>query len=316
MVRAWLWTPKIWIGSPSAQARSWLSPVTMAQEKSRALLMTAERPARSSVLVISRTTPSTRLAITAVSTGSMVEDACSLICGTRFARGSTDAEDVIAGARDGRRCLREHDQGGCRLLDDGGADDLEARLQVARLIYRCRDRRGAAEVAGAGRRRGRRCRRADGHSWSRFRRQLDDQPGLPVDAFDRAADVAHGEDALVHLVKALDQGIDISLVAEARKRQRRFQLPDLGKRAGLGQELDVVRAFGARAQRGDEGLQLVFERRQGAIDAGEAEAVGGRDQARGLFLDDVGELHARGRQGRGDLGQDDTLAAQFLGDRQ
>src|SRR5258707_2053785 len=135
MVRAWLWTPKIWIGNPSAQASSWLSPVTMAQEKSRALLMTADRPARSSVLVISRTTPSMRLAITAVSTGSMVEDACSLMFGTRCARGSTDAEDVVAGARDGRRCLREHDQGRCRLLDNGGGRGAVDPREEARLVY-------------------------------------------------------------------------------------------------------------------------------------------------------------------------------------
>src|SRR5260370_37219407 len=108
MVRGWLWTQKIWIGNPSAQASSWLSPGRMAQEKSRALLMAADRPARSSVLVISRTAPSMRLAITAVSTGSMVEDACSLMSGPRFARESIDAEGVVAGARDGRRCLREH----------------------------------------------------------------------------------------------------------------------------------------------------------------------------------------------------------------
>ncbi len=57
-------------GRPSAEASSWSSPVTMQQEKSRALEMTAERAARSSVLVISRTMPSSRLAITVMSTGS------------------------------------------------------------------------------------------------------------------------------------------------------------------------------------------------------------------------------------------------------
>src|SRR5262245_26531638 len=42
----------------------------MQQEKSRALEITAERAARSSVLVISRTMPSRRLAITVITTGS------------------------------------------------------------------------------------------------------------------------------------------------------------------------------------------------------------------------------------------------------
>ena len=57
-------------GRPSADDRSWLSAVVMPQEKSRALLITAERAARSSVLDISRTMPSSRLAMTAITTGS------------------------------------------------------------------------------------------------------------------------------------------------------------------------------------------------------------------------------------------------------
>ena len=60
----------MWTGRPSAEASSWLSPVMMQQEKSRALEMTAERAARSSVFDISRTMPSSRLAITVMSTGS------------------------------------------------------------------------------------------------------------------------------------------------------------------------------------------------------------------------------------------------------
>ena len=42
----------------------------MQQEKSRALEITAERAARKSVLVISRTMPSSRLAMTVITTGS------------------------------------------------------------------------------------------------------------------------------------------------------------------------------------------------------------------------------------------------------
>jgi len=42
----------------------------MQQEKSRALEITAERAARRSVLVISRTMPSSRLAMTVITTGS------------------------------------------------------------------------------------------------------------------------------------------------------------------------------------------------------------------------------------------------------
>src|ERR1700751_154274 len=42
----------------------------MQQEKSRALEITAERAARNSVLVISRTMPSSRLAMTVITTGS------------------------------------------------------------------------------------------------------------------------------------------------------------------------------------------------------------------------------------------------------
>src|SRR5262245_14023227 len=64
------WAPKMWTGNPSADASRWLSPVMMQQEKSRALEMTAERAARSSVLVISRTMPSSRLAITVMRTES------------------------------------------------------------------------------------------------------------------------------------------------------------------------------------------------------------------------------------------------------
>ena len=60
----------MWIGSPSAADSSRLSAVTIEHEKSRAVLRIALRPARSSVLVISRTMPSRRLAITASRIGS------------------------------------------------------------------------------------------------------------------------------------------------------------------------------------------------------------------------------------------------------
>ena len=42
-----MWLPKMWIGKPSAEASSRLSPVQIEQLKSRALLMTPERAARS-----------------------------------------------------------------------------------------------------------------------------------------------------------------------------------------------------------------------------------------------------------------------------
>src|SRR3954471_5424147 len=70
MFAPWRWAPKMCTGKPSADASRWLSPVMMQQEKSRADEITAERAARSSVLVISRTMPSSRLAITVISTGS------------------------------------------------------------------------------------------------------------------------------------------------------------------------------------------------------------------------------------------------------
>ena len=57
-------------GRPSAEASSSLSAVISEQEKSRAMFSTAERPERSSVLVISRTMLSKRLASTASRTGS------------------------------------------------------------------------------------------------------------------------------------------------------------------------------------------------------------------------------------------------------
>ena len=57
-------------GSPSAEESSSWSEVTMAQEKSRAMFSTAERPDRSSVFVISRQIASRRFAITASRTGS------------------------------------------------------------------------------------------------------------------------------------------------------------------------------------------------------------------------------------------------------
>src|ERR1700722_9811482 len=62
--------PKMWTGRPSADASSWLSAVAMQQEG--ALETPAERAARSNVLVISRTMPSSRLAITNVRIGSTV----------------------------------------------------------------------------------------------------------------------------------------------------------------------------------------------------------------------------------------------------
>ena len=87
----------MWTGRPSAEASSWLSPVMMQQEKSRALEMTAERAARNSVLVISRTMPSSRLAITVITTESRCppdfpfpragEEALRLVLAFAFAMG-------------------------------------------------------------------------------------------------------------------------------------------------------------------------------------------------------------------------------------
>ena len=57
-------------GRPSADASRRLSPVISAQEKSRAMFRTAERPVRRSVFSISRTIESSRFAITASVTGS------------------------------------------------------------------------------------------------------------------------------------------------------------------------------------------------------------------------------------------------------
>jgi hypothetical protein len=66
-----MWQPKICTGKPSAGASSSSLPVTMQQEKSRAEEITADRAARSNVLVISRTMPSMRLAMTDSRTGSV-----------------------------------------------------------------------------------------------------------------------------------------------------------------------------------------------------------------------------------------------------
>ena len=65
-------------GRPSAEASSSLSAVTIAQEKSRAWLMTDERAERSSVFVISRQMPSSRLATTARRIGSNVRSSTVL----------------------------------------------------------------------------------------------------------------------------------------------------------------------------------------------------------------------------------------------
>ena len=60
-----MFMPKTWIGMASAVASTSWSEVMMAQEKSRAMPMTAERALCSTVLVISRQIASMRLAMTA-----------------------------------------------------------------------------------------------------------------------------------------------------------------------------------------------------------------------------------------------------------
>ena len=61
------------MGKPSAVANRSLSAVVMPQEKSRALLITAERPVLNIVFVISRTTPSNRFAKIANNIGDNVD---------------------------------------------------------------------------------------------------------------------------------------------------------------------------------------------------------------------------------------------------
>ena len=65
MMVVWMFMPKTWIGMASAVASTSWSAVMMAQEKSRAMPMTAERALCSTVLVISRQIASKRLAMTA-----------------------------------------------------------------------------------------------------------------------------------------------------------------------------------------------------------------------------------------------------------
>ena len=38
-----MWDPKMWVGSPSAEASNWLSAVVIEHDKSRAPLITADR---------------------------------------------------------------------------------------------------------------------------------------------------------------------------------------------------------------------------------------------------------------------------------
>src|SRR5215831_11677699 len=138
-------------GRPSADASRRLSPVTMAQEKSRPVVSTAERPARSRVLVISRTMASNRLAITASWTGSSGAGYAArlrpLDLGLRSAtpRGGrgrpADGEQVVVVAGDpGRAGGIQYDRGG-GLFDDRGTMDghprgkrgapVDGRVQVA-----------------------------------------------------------------------------------------------------------------------------------------------------------------------------------------
>ena len=115
----------MWTGSPSAVARSWLSAVQIAQEKSRATAITAERAALSSVFDISRTMPSSRLESTERRTGSSASGACT---GCVISKGLQN--EVAAGAEPGARAGVDHDGGG-RLLDDGGPLDDGAGAEVA-----------------------------------------------------------------------------------------------------------------------------------------------------------------------------------------
>src|SRR5262245_699314 len=130
-------------GRPSAEASKWLSPVRMQQEKSRALEMTADRAARSSVLVISRTMPSSRLAITVITIGSRcAADALDFFAAFFDARlaaflgiGRTSRlQDVVPGRADeGAHARIDHDGRG-RLLDDRRAGDEVAGLELGAAI--------------------------------------------------------------------------------------------------------------------------------------------------------------------------------------
>ena len=115
------------MGRPSADASNWLSAVQMAQLKSLAELMTAERAARSSVLVISRMMPSILLAMIAVIYGSNVVFRCHCVSSLSHAK-QVISEVTYLGAH-----AWIDDQGRGRLFDDRRADDQIAWKNVARL---------------------------------------------------------------------------------------------------------------------------------------------------------------------------------------
>ena len=77
-----------WIGSASSTETSWWSYVRIAQLKSRAFLITADRLVRSTTSAISRTIASNRLLSTDIRNGSMRRVAASKLGAVRDIRDS------------------------------------------------------------------------------------------------------------------------------------------------------------------------------------------------------------------------------------
>src|SRR5215467_11301409 len=136
MLAACKCAPKMCTGNPSAEARSWLSPVMMQHEKSRALEITTERAARSSVLVISRTMPSSRFAMTDITIGSSFTDppdfffACA-IYPLQARQNELGIQQVVARWAHFHPHVGIHDDRRRGLFDDGRPDDRCPGRQIA-----------------------------------------------------------------------------------------------------------------------------------------------------------------------------------------
>src|ERR1700684_3705678 len=110
----------------------------MPHEKSLALLMTADRAERSSVFVISRTMPSSRLLIMVVKTGSNELIFCVVLATDELVMFSPSVDtnnEMTNRAHGGGHAWVDHN--GCgRLLDDSGTIKRSARPQFRSPIDR------------------------------------------------------------------------------------------------------------------------------------------------------------------------------------
>ena len=189
--------PMTCTGRPSADASSRLSPVISAQEKSRAMFRTAERPVRSSVFSISRTIESSRFAITASVTGSkeLIARAPLRRLATALGPLRRELEQVVPELRDERRSSpgRRRPSSSARAIIAGPRSAFRQgethRRSVGRLASPVSLKYASTLGLGAGRRR-----------LSRPQLRLVEhgrRTHLPEQALQVLARLAHGEDALV-----------------------------------------------------------------------------------------------------------------------